>query len=340
VADGSIVTSGATAFGILAQSIGSGGGILSTGDTFAAGSTGSEESSGVAKNITISQAGTISVTGDNSVGIFAQTDGVVESSGGNGNPAWNSEITIAGHVTGGGGTLGAGVMVAGGHINVNTLLIESTGNVSALSGMAVTYSGATGLNVTNQGTLTGSLSLQNLDGDVSTFENQSTARFNAGGIVIANFTDYGITAVAGAFEDEIGETLVTGDYTQMAGAVLEINLFGSNPQDYAVMKITGDGSFSGHLNLWFSEEYLPNLYDTFTFLEVQEAAAFQFATKDVFGLSDGYTWDFTEGTSNGWSTYSLMITAVPEPSTAVLWLSALLFLSARRQLRRLSSPQV
>ncbi|WP_121062450.1 autotransporter outer membrane beta-barrel domain-containing protein [Chachezhania antarctica] len=141
--NGTITTSGDGAHGILAQSIGGGGGLFAQDGTAYAGSVGGGTSRG--GGITINQSGTLAATGADASGIFAQ------STRGSDGPA-SMNIDIAGAVSGGSGT-GYGVWMDGG--SFNTLTIDATGSLSALSGNAIYVTGGSSTTVANAGTLFG-----------------------------------------------------------------------------------------------------------------------------------------------------------------------------------------
>src|SRR5690606_16781441 len=96
-----ITTTGASAYGILAQSIGGGGGLIGLGSDLYAGSTGTVDSglTGTGGGIAITQYGTLSASGENSIGIFAQSDGF--------SGAGLITIDVNGAVVGGSGAQGA-----------------------------------------------------------------------------------------------------------------------------------------------------------------------------------------------------------------------------------------
>ena len=143
-----IITNGASAHGIVAQSVGGGGGIIASSDGTAvfAGVTGAGVF-GSGGAVTVTQSGTIIATGLNATGILAQSVG---SSGGG-----KVTIGVAGSVTGGTGQ-GYGIWVDGG-TSQNALTVSDSGFVSALSGNGVNYSGGYGLAVTNNGVIEGDI---------------------------------------------------------------------------------------------------------------------------------------------------------------------------------------
>ena len=168
--DADIATSGAGAYGILAQSVGGGGGLLVRNGTAYAGSVGTTGQWG--GSITIAQSGTIVTSGTNSVAIFAQS---TEAQVG-----YPISITLNGTVEGGGGS-GAGVWVDGGL--ANGLVIGSSGSLEAESNTAVFYTGDGGLAVDNYGTVTGSVLI-----DGSLFTNAGVYNVGDGAAIEGYFT--------------------------------------------------------------------------------------------------------------------------------------------------------
>jgi len=155
-----LATSGRDAFGIIAQSIGGGGGIAGSASNGFAGNL-VPSGSGVASPVTVNQSGSISVTGAGSTGIFAQSQG----------PFDNGVITVNvnGSVAGGSSAngFGYGVWVAQGVNNV--LNVGSGGSISAASGVAVHYDGdslqssGNKLTITNNGVINGSVQCTDAD---------------------------------------------------------------------------------------------------------------------------------------------------------------------------------
>lgn len=149
--------SGAGAFAVIAQSIGGGGGLGGSVDDAFAGKTSQDlgNSANQAGVVTVNQTtGTISATGVNGVGIFAQSVGDSPSIG-----RQRVSVDIAGQVAGGSGTDGAGLLVVGGGRD-NRAVVEQGGSLSALSGTAIRYVGQTSdtnsaLSVDNLGTISG-----------------------------------------------------------------------------------------------------------------------------------------------------------------------------------------
>lgn len=166
-ASASISTTGVGAHGIFAQSsAGTGGsygtyaGMLSaTNWATAVGFAGPDETvSGGA--VTVDYTGTISATGKNAVGIYAE---LLEADGGNGRNRNAISITTNGDITGGSGASGAGIAIAGGV--GNTITIEGgtvkagRGGVAIASVLPGIGGSANGTSVINNGTVIGDVSL-------------------------------------------------------------------------------------------------------------------------------------------------------------------------------------
>ncbi|SFC24831.1 autotransporter outer membrane beta-barrel domain-containing protein [Tropicimonas isoalkanivorans] len=159
--DGSIRTSGDGAHGVVAQSIAGGGGIGGDKDGVFFGSNALEDNAGPVLNtggsIMIDSFGTIAATGENSVGLFAQSLGQSDRGA--------VQISVSGDISGGtGGETANGIFVSGGisgtNIENNFIAVASGGSVSAASGHAIRYEGSTsstssGMAVSNSGVIDG-----------------------------------------------------------------------------------------------------------------------------------------------------------------------------------------
>ena len=165
--EGAITTTGHHAYGVIAQAVGSGGGLVGDGAVSMAGSLGGGDGSGTTTGaIEILQyAGSvISTSGEDSTGIFAHSVATANSD--------TISITVDGTVTGGTGN-GVGIYMAGGSFGVsalpdNTIDIGLNGEVSAGSGTAIEYQsiygGAQGVTVTNSGRIVGDVLGYAVDG--------------------------------------------------------------------------------------------------------------------------------------------------------------------------------
>ena len=247
--NGAINTSGAGAFGILAQSIGGGGGLLASGNTLFVGTTGGSSANGSSGVLRITQSGgTITTSGTNAVGIFAQSSGLVTGGGSNNNFI---DIAVNGAISGGAGSNGFGIWVDSG-TTANVVTIGSTGSVSALSGLAINYSGVATLNVTNNGILTGDV---HLNGGAGTGTVTNNGNYNGVVNSTANVVNAGVFAVGRPSAFSSG-TLV-GNLTQTASGVLAIDADFSGRRSDALL-VQGNAVLSGRVRPAITS-VLPNI---------------------------------------------------------------------------------
>lgn len=254
VSTGTIATTGDYAFGILAQSIGGGGGFGGgQGGTFA-GSNGSTDPNAVSGNVTIT-ARNVAATGDNAVGIFAQSD--------SGRDNGTITVDITGTVVGGSGQQGAGVLIAGG--KTNGVTVEAGGSVSASSGTAIRYEGsadtATGsvLTVDNYGHISGNILLRNTDASCTatvgaggpgcaagTVNNYSSNTLADASLYQAHVLNQGRLVVGRSGATDTTE--ITGGFIQGAAGTLVVDTdFNSGRADRLVIR--GDAALDGTLDL-------------------------------------------------------------------------------------------
>ncbi|MDE2516362.1 MAG: autotransporter outer membrane beta-barrel domain-containing protein, partial [Rhodospirillales bacterium] len=150
-ADAAIAVSGPGAIGILAQSIGGGGGMMAMGSTVYLGSTGAGGSSGQGGVVQVTQSGSLTASGAGGIGILAQSDSAAGSTN-----TGSAAITINGTVSGGGGS-GAGAVIAANNGGVGQLTVNTSGVLSATSGTAFINQGSNATTIDNFGTISGSL---------------------------------------------------------------------------------------------------------------------------------------------------------------------------------------
>jgi hypothetical protein len=136
---GSIIVTGDGAYGVIAQSLGGGGGWV---DGVFAGTAGGAGAGGA---ITLDVSGVVFAPGEDSIGIFAQSLG--------GTGAGNISVLSDNMVRGGAGA-GVGIRLSGGASN----LIRTSGSVSAVSGLAID-TGAGDDRVENTGSIFGNIDL-------------------------------------------------------------------------------------------------------------------------------------------------------------------------------------
>ena len=256
-----IVTTGDSAFGILAQSIGGGGGLRGDSSTASAGPTGTGRT-GQGGMIHLAQYGSVSATGNNAVGIYAQSQGPTADGG--------IDFTLNGTVAGGGGSQGAGVWMVGG--NQNWLAVQSGAHVSAASGVAIRYDGtrSTGagsvLTLQNYGVIEGDILMSNLDSDAAgTVTNAGAGTIVAsgaaakaappastGGVLVgarrydANVVNDG-TLIVGS-HGLVDSTAISGDFKQGGQGTLLVNAdFERRSAD--VLHVQGDAQLDGTLDI-------------------------------------------------------------------------------------------
>ncbi|WP_255676080.1 autotransporter outer membrane beta-barrel domain-containing protein [Pusillimonas sp. MFBS29] len=222
--DGTIQTTGDHAYGLIAQSIGGGGGLGGRTDGGFAGSTAAFDNTGRGQDVTVTQAGDIHVSGQNSTGIFAQSTGP-EGSG-------NITVNVNGTVTGGSGSNASAVWFAGS--GENTLNVSSEGAVVAgPEGQAVRQDGsivqtndsgekveASMFAIRNAGRISGNVSCGNgLDGSSCHIENQAGGLLSNATLYQADLLNAG-TLVIGrpAAYDKL---IVTGNMDQIAAGTLQ-----------------------------------------------------------------------------------------------------------------------
>lgn len=246
-----ITTTGAGAYGILAQSIGSGGGFFANfGDVFA-GSTGFDSGSGGSVNVTVQ--GSVASSGRNSIGVFAQSMGNGSSS----NWFTASPVVISvegnGKINGGSGPQGAGIVVSGGDVlfkdnsTTNSVTIAKGGSVEAKSGVAIKAVDGSVVNVVNHGTVTGSAILNG--GTFGGTKPVSTSSSDA----IGHFTNDGRLAATP------GETsYVAGHLVQTADGHIAPHLDYSNLRSGAYV-VTGNAVLDGAIRPNLASA-LPNIF--------------------------------------------------------------------------------
>jgi hypothetical protein len=90
---------------------------------------------------------------------------------------------------------------------------------------------------------------------------------------------------------------VNGDFSQEAGAILEMNLL--SPAQHDVLKVTGQGAFNGTLNVTLAVgAAAPQAGDVFDILDVGTPSG-AFAATNLPALSTGLLWDTSSLVSDG-----------------------------------------
>ncbi|MBC2592735.1 hypothetical protein H5P28_00530 [Ruficoccus amylovorans] len=235
-----ITTSGTSAYGILAQSLGAGGGIYADGDSLYLGSNGtiSTGASGTGGAVGINVFGAVQATGADSVGVFAQSSG---------QDGEGSMVTV--NVSDGASVTAsddskAAIWVDGGDAD-NVVTVEAGATVDAGSSVAVQYTGSSTLTVNNYGTVTGTVDLENDSGALGTFNNYSSNTLYAVDTIQANVNNSGrISTVlaSGGYQ----QVTVTGDFTQTSTGVLQMSAdFDSGASD--LFHVQGNATLDGQL---------------------------------------------------------------------------------------------
>eukprot|EP00903_Cladosiphon_okamuranus_P004119 g4117.t1 len=197
---GTIMTTGGRAHGILAQSIAGGGGIVNG----VAGRS-NKDGSGYAGRIAITVDGRIAVSGEGSYGIFAQQDA----------PQFNGQANT--NITVGGSVISSDTAVVIGSEN-GQIFTDEGGLISGPTAIERVGESAYTLNIFNSGTISGSITGDN--NWVSGAGSQTTAMVNtgefiAGPLVQASVSNIGLlriresTLLEGALVQEAGGTLVS-----------------------------------------------------------------------------------------------------------------------------------
>ncbi|MBO9352958.1 autotransporter outer membrane beta-barrel domain-containing protein [Bordetella petrii] len=250
--DGSLTTTGANAFGIVAQSIGGGGGLGGRSDGGFAGSSAGLNASGLGQSVTVTQAGKIVASGANSTGIFAQSAGP--------QGAGPVTVNVNGSVTGGSGDNGYGVWLVSSSQNV--LNVGDGAQIAAGSGVAVRHDGAdlqetdakrvaassaATLTINNAGTVLGNVECQNGSGGVACdIDNAQTGLLSNATLYQANIDNAGqvVIGTPGAFDT----LTVAGDFNlrQEGELLADVDFNGlRSPR----MVVQGDTRLDGQVNV-------------------------------------------------------------------------------------------
>ncbi len=252
--DGSIQTRGTRAHGILAQSIGGGGGIVNG----VAGRS-NKDGSGSAGNVSVQVDGNISVTGDGSYAIFAQQDAP------NFNGGKSLYIRVGGRVQ----SRDTAVVIESEN---GTLQIDQGGEVEGPVAIQRVGESTNLFNVVNDGALNGSITAENLpvsgSGVRITTVLVNTGEFIAGPSIQANVTNKGLVRIGqltrqqGDFIQQSSGTLLfeTDFASDMdAGAMTDISAQRSSDGDLAAtvappvengsLVIDGDADLSGQIQV-------------------------------------------------------------------------------------------
>jgi outer membrane autotransporter protein len=244
-AAGSVVTSGVDADGIIAQSIGGGGGFAGAGTLLNAAGTGSgfagtAGGAGVGGAVKVTVDGSVAALGGGGIGILAQSEG------GTGYANGTVGIVIAQNALVEGGAAGGSAvefLQGAGETLTNAGTITS---IQGASGTAVTGNSG-GIAITNTGTINGSILLE------GSSDAPSTVR-NLGGLIDAGklidlgtdgvFTNSAMLAPGG--EKIVSTTTLTGNYVQTGkGRLLITVALRNNTADE--LAVSGTASLSGFI---------------------------------------------------------------------------------------------
>ncbi len=236
--NGAITTTGAGAYGILAQSVGNGGGLGVVNGGLYASAFGIPGNSSITLpgTVSVTASGTIQATGANAVGIFAQSAAINRDGGGMTQYGQPISITINGQVQGGSGAQGYGVWSSGGASN--TLTINAGSSLSALSGNAIYQSQFGTLDVSNAGTVSGSYALNG-----GTFSNASGATLVTGATAAAALTVNAGRMRIGA-PGSFSQTAMTGNLQQTATGTTVVDADFSGRRT-SLLTVTGNASLAG-----------------------------------------------------------------------------------------------
>ncbi|MBS7543819.1 autotransporter outer membrane beta-barrel domain-containing protein [Ancylobacter oerskovii] len=244
---GSISTTGANAHGVVAQSVGGGGGIANSPDNSSLAFGNSATINGTSEGQYVATAGAVSVTveagasikaaGAGSIGILAQSTGVIHGD----NDYAPINITINGSVLGGtmagfSGTIGAaGLVLSGGGYGTwaqwdteNQVVIGATGSLGTVDGINGTalagYYGAT--NVVNNGTITGRVEL----GTSGMLWNNDTGTLNTGTIIdVGKIDNDGTINIGGT--GKVATTTLTGWLESSGTLAIDIDALATQKAD-------------------------------------------------------------------------------------------------------------
>ncbi|ANN76428.1 autotransporter outer membrane beta-barrel domain-containing protein [Bordetella flabilis] len=237
VSDGNITLTGAGAIGIFAQSVGGGGGLIVNGTSVYAGAPLQYEKNctdkacgGVPGAVSVTVNGAVAATGQNAIGVFAQSAGYGFS------PAGGPTLNVNGPVMGGTGAQGTGIWVDTVPNQAGVLNINSGGSVATAGGsQAIAILGTGGpLNVYGMGHLTGGYKL---NGGSMLLEGSWTPGPLADAVLTTN---NGIIA----FDNPTMVTRVTGNFVQNRSGSMSIMIDALN-RTSSRFQVDGNASVDG-----------------------------------------------------------------------------------------------
>ncbi|WP_269537667.1 autotransporter outer membrane beta-barrel domain-containing protein [Cerasicoccus fimbriatus] len=262
-----IKTTGDYAHGIYTQNLANGGGAVGSAggitihDFNGHSYRGSNTQGGSTGNTIIDLVGTISATGYQAVGIFAQ-NGILASEGtvfSDFSDSYGSiELTHKGSITGGDGHDAAGIWLDGG--NDSNSINYSHGTLSAKSGTAISLSntGQTTINNNLLGVIIGNIRTNDSSSAI-TFNNNQHASYQPGDSIDLNggvFNNAGIFDIAGP--GVIGKSTLNGSFTQTQTGVWNLDLNGRTSENDMLTVSGGSTSLAqGKIKPNFVKDGLP-----------------------------------------------------------------------------------
>jgi hypothetical protein len=238
---------GAGSIGILAQSVGSGGGLLllADGDSVFAGSAAASlsGSGGHGNRVTVSTTGSVTASGTNGIAIFAQSTGHTASEDG------PITVNVDAAVRGGSGQGVAVQIDSPTGSQDGTVNVGASGSLQASSGTAIQATSGVVVNVNNQGTIIGQTNLNggkmNNSGTYSPGPTLQHDVVNSGRLILRRNSKVGnvtITTDSGGITAFLGKASGgKAHYVTNAGGVLDISL--SKRKGMTAGSIGGGGTY-------------------------------------------------------------------------------------------------
>ncbi|MES1925246.1 hypothetical protein [Salinisphaera sp. T31B1] len=282
---GGVQVSGDGAFGVIAQSIGGGGGLAGVKDGVFAGRTSTSNDASAPVTVSVAEGGYVNALGANGFGVLAQSlggqsgsididiDGSVSggfSADASGAPTRSSAAQLAFATPGAASQLsraasGGGVLVSGGNRD-NRVSVATTGRLSSFAGSAVRYIAQSGdgtarLNVANQGVISGDIegyfddgrsiinSVDSADGDrvaAVTIDNGRDGRLIGARRYLADVVNRGELVVGS--RDEFQTLEIAGNFSQDASGTLNQRVDFANRGTQRIT-VAGDATLDGTLRI-------------------------------------------------------------------------------------------
>jgi T5SS/PEP-CTERM-associated repeat protein len=129
-----------------------------------------------------------------------------------------------------------------------------------------------------------------------------------------------------------GHLTIEGDYEQLAGGALLLEVAGLTPDAYDILDITGNATFDGQVVVNFENGFAPHTGDRFDFLNVAGTISGTLPGVSIQGLADGFLYD--ADLANGHLSLTALsdgvFVGVPEPAAMALAALSLLLLQLPR----------